>query len=60
MKVEKEKEEYRDYGRVNSIGLSRQVSDVLFKRQSSANEFLDDRRTKYEMVRNASIEDNHR
>jgi len=53
MQVEKEKEEYRDYGRVNSIGLSRQVSDVLFTRKPSANEFLDDRRTKYEMVRNA-------
>lgn len=60
MQVEKEKEELRDYGRVNSIGLSRQVSDVLFKRRSSANEFLDERKPKYEMIRNASIEDSHR
>jgi hypothetical protein len=48
------------------MGLNRQVSDVIFTRRSSANEFFapeetrENRRSKFEMIRNSSIDDNGR
>jgi hypothetical protein len=60
--IQEEKEDYRNDFR-KSEGLSRQVSDVLFTRKSSANEFFtpeDNKRSKFEMIRNASIDDNQR